>query len=229
MIRSYFVYYGINISRMEEKKTLELPISKYLSPHRMKIIYVGALDSLLEDTVDKIKGTITLIKAIPLVLREFPTASFFFAGEGPRNVKEVYEELIKRLGLSNNVFFLGVVQDDSVLNSLYDVADVVVIPSLYESFNIVSLEARALQKPIICSAVGGLNEVVDDGVDGIKFTPEDHRELAEKIIFLLKNPKIAKKLGKNGRDKVLQKFSISRAADETLEVYEKAIEEYVSD
>ena len=86
------------------------------------------------------------------------------------------------------------------------------------------LEANANGKPVIATRVGGILEVVEDGYNGFLFEANDSKVLAEKVNLLFRNPSLARKMGKNGREGVLQKYSWSRIAVATELVYANILE-----
>ena len=96
-------------------------------------------------------------------------------GDGPQ--KDDYNALANELGLGDKVCFAGHV-DDFTLRALYKVSNVAVFPSRFEPFGIVALEAMASYCPVVASAVGGLDEVVDHGGTGLKVPPNDVGALA---------------------------------------------------
>lgn|GEM_PF-3947716 len=124
------------------------------------------------------------------------------------------------LGLQDRVTFLGWVPH---IEPYYHMADFVVVPSLYEPFPYFCLDALACGKPVIASRVGGLAEVVMDGVDGMLFSPRDSSALAEKIAFLAQNDGERRRMGERGRALVSSNFTIQKMIDGILEVYDSTI------
>ncbi|NMA27867.1 MAG: glycosyltransferase family 4 protein, partial [Burkholderiales bacterium] len=123
--------------------------------------WVGVVGSFLP-----VKGQRFLLQAAPRILERFPETRFLFAGQGPE--RESLEEQARDLG--DQVRFLGLQSDPlDILAGL----EVAVVPSLLETFSLVSLEAMALERPLVASRVGGIPEVVEDGVSGTLVPPED--------------------------------------------------------
>ena len=154
------------------------------------------------------KGQEKIIKLMPNILEEVPNAVFTVVGSGPegKNLKVLVEDL----RLRDRVLFLGKVKDGE-LPSIYSACDVFVAPSLpskddWEGFGMVCLEAAYFSKPVIATNTGGLSEALEDGVTG--FVVKDDNELLEKIILLLKNESLAKKMGGAGEKRVREKFLI---------------------
>ena len=149
---------------------------------------------------------------------------FIFVGDG--SMKPYLVDLSVRLGISDKIYFLGHVPDD-VLHALYRLATVAIFPSLYEPFGIVALEAMGLGVPVIVSAVGGLDEIVQHGHNGLKFHPGSPSALAETINMLVDNPELCRRLAMNAREG-LGAFTWEKVADETIKLYELVLEEYKS-
>jgi len=101
------------------------------------------------------------------------------------------------------VSFLGFRKDSP---DLMAAADVVVLPSLAEAFGLVLTEALYLGTPVVATRVGGIPEIVDDGVDGTLVPPADSRALASAILDLLENPQRRERLAGAGREKVMRRF-----------------------
>lgn len=131
------------------------------------------------------KGVNVLIGAMPRILasssRAHGDVKLLIVGEGP--MRPQLERDAAYLGVSNNVGFTGYL-DDYTVRSLLKAADVVVLPSLYEPFGIVALEAMAARTPVVASDVGGLSELLGNG-EGIKVPPDNSESLAEVIVKVL--------------------------------------------
>ncbi len=162
-----------------------------------------------------VKGSAVLAEALPHVLRECPFAEFVFTGGGA-------EDFLKLVPLSvelrSRIRFLGYVPFDD-LPRIYASADLVVAPTYYENFPIRILEALASGTPVVASAVGGIPEAVHPGSTGELVPPGDPARLATAIVHLLRDDDLRQRLGAEGRRLIEQRFSWSRAAQETLELY----------
>ncbi|HIE12997.1 MAG TPA: glycosyltransferase family 1 protein [Desulfotomaculum sp.] len=168
------------------------------------------------------KGMQVLLAAVPAILARHPQTKFIIAGKGP------YEHELRRyaeeLGIAHRVYFTGYI-DNATRNALYSWAAVAVFPSLYEPFGIVALEAMAARVPVVVTNVGGLSEIVQHGVDGLKCPPDDPGALAEKISQILFNPGHAQALRERAYRKVLQECNWNDIARETRAVYEEVCHE----
>ena len=138
-------------------------------------------------------------------------------------MREELVRLCKKLDVEKYVGFAGFIEE-SMKPFYYRAADVFCLPSTMsaESFGIVNLEAMACSVPIVASKVGGVPDVVKDEENGLLVQPRDSEELADAIIYLLKNEDVREKIGKNGRKKV-ENYSWEKIAEETEKVYNEVI------
>ena len=171
-----------------------------------------------------VKGIQYLLKATPQVLREAPDTSFVIVGGayGDYNFQKELEKLSHKLGVNDKVIFTGFISDDELLKA-YSAANVFVLPTMREGLSIVTLEAMASGIPVVASNVGGLPFIVKDGVTGFLAEPENEGQLADSIIKLLLNEKLARKMGDNGK-KIVRNYDWRVIAEKTEEVYKEAIE-----
>lgn len=171
------------------------------------------------------KGLIHLIDAMADVVKEYPKTGVLIAGKGKE--KERLQKRARRLGLSGNVVFSGFIPEEQLPN-LYSSADIFVLPSLWEVLGISLLEASACGVPLLASDVGGIPEVVEDGVNGFLFKAGDVKELAQKIRILVGDPKMRRKMGRESRRIAAKKFNWDMIAKKTLEYYRESYEEFHS-
>jgi len=136
-------------------------------------------------------------------------------GKG-RGLSELKEK-VANLGLSKQVCFVG---HSTEVQQLMPAIDVLVLPSSFETFGLVLVEAMALAKPAITYAVGGTPEAVQDGVTGFLIPKNDIDKLYEKLNLLYENRDLADKLGQNGLERVKELFDSERMLDRVLTVYE---------
>ena len=171
--------------------------------------------------LEKDKGQIYLLKAIAK-LKSDSAANIVcvICGTGPeeRNLKE----FVHARDLVNEVLFLGYRND---ILKILKISDILAITSLtIESFSIVAAEAMAMKVPVIATNVGGLPEIVDGGKTGILVPPGDVNALCGSIKYLIKNRELRLKMGENGRDRVLKRFTIEENVRKTEEVFLQLIE-----
>lgn len=153
-----------------------------------------------------IKGHQWLIRAIPIVRMRVPDAVFVLHGSGES--KTAVRDLVDLCGLGDHVVF-----SDSRAVDARDVlaaSDVVVVPSLSEGFGMVILEACALGKPVVTTAVGGIPEILEHHRTGILVPPKDPEALAVAILSVLLDPALAQRLGEAGRRHVRAAFPVER-------------------
>jgi glycosyltransferase involved in cell wall biosynthesis len=164
------------------------------------------------------KGHRVLLEAIPLISKEIPEAVFIFAGEGPQ--KRNILNRINSLNLSNKVFLLGMRRDVSnILKSI----DLFVLPTLQEALGTSFLEAMAMEKPVVGTNVGGVGEVIKNGVNGYLVEPNNPATLSEAVIKILRNKKRARMMGIEGRKIVEQNFTVEKMCERMYELYSSLV------
>lgn len=175
------------------------------------VLYAGRLASN--------KGLDHLINAVPNVLKEFKDTTFVFIGED-EGLKTKLEKQVRTLRIEDHILFTGHITDEKLFTSAYPACNVFVLPSEYEAFGIVLLEAMACEKPCIATNVGGVPEVIEHERTGLLIDYGVPKQLSDTICKLLGDEETATYLGKNGRKRVKEKFTWKRIVDELLEVYE---------
>jgi glycosyltransferase involved in cell wall biosynthesis len=182
------------------------------------ILFIGRLTG--------VKGVDRLIMAMSQVLSRFPRTKLLVIGKG-----EMEGELVRlatSLGISNNVIFnFNMLPEDERI-AHYAACDLAVFPSLYEPFGIVALEAMAMKKPIVVGArgVSGLREIVISSGEkqtGYHVNPYDPNDIAWGIDSLLADEDKMRRLGENGRNRVIAEFSWETVAQNVFRVYEKVV------
>ncbi|CAJ36616.1 glycosyltransferase family 4 protein [Methanocella arvoryzae] len=185
------------------------------------ILFVGRLNW--------VKGIINLVQAMPAIVKEYPKAKLVILGTGDEEAN--IRNLIKRLGIEKNVIcrFEFVPEHERIVH--YAACDLGAFPSVYEPFGIVSLEAMALEKPILVGArgVSGLREQVvisEPGQTGIHVDGGSPSDIAWGLRQILSSPVKAKQWGRNARQRVIDYFTWEKAARQTMDVYEGLVESY---
>ncbi|MEM2419435.1 MAG: glycosyltransferase family 4 protein [Candidatus Bathyarchaeia archaeon] len=199
-----------------EKSTVNLNQfrRRFALPEEKIVLYVGRL--VYE------KGIHVLVNAIPKILEKV-NAKFVVIGNG--YMKETLWEHVKRMGLAHKVLFTGFV-DDETLRNLQKCADVSVVPSLFEPFGIVAIEAMAAKSPVVVSDTGGLSEIVEHDVTGVKVYPDNPDSLAWGVTRVLLDEGYANRLRENAYRVVLEKFNWEKISRQTKSVYERVLNEY---
>lgn len=209
-----------------------------LTPERLQFIHHGisikALDQTEDDIqyryadqqllilgrIEEVKGHTYLFNALPEVIKVFPELKLLVIGNGTQ--RETLEQQAISSGIEKNVLFLGFRQNPYpfMANS-----DILVSPSLYESFGLVFIEAFAMQLPVIAFDAPAANEIISNGETGLMVPVYNSNELAQKIIFLLQNPAERKRLANAAFEKYTAYFNTARMVKETAAWYRSAIAE----
>ena len=161
--------------------------------------------------LDPMKAQDRVIYAFKRVLTSFPNARLVLVGNGsfsssksgiglPKAERwvEYLKKCVRELGLNGNVIFAGYLREKD-LRAAYAISEVFVLPSIREGFGLVVVEGWLYRKPAIVSNYAGVADLIDDGRNGLTFDPNDTRELASKIISVLKNQsELASRLGEEG-------------------------------
>jgi glycosyltransferase involved in cell wall biosynthesis len=165
------------------------------------------------------KDHATLLHAARKVIDSMPDAKFLIIGDGV--TRPQLETLCASLQIAANVHFTGA-RDD--VARLLAAIDVFALTSTTEAFPISLLEAMACGRPAVCTAVGGVPEVLDDGVSGYLVPPRDPQRLADRLLKLLSDPDAARRMGRAGRDCVEARFSLEQSVARA----EQAIQDVVT-
>ncbi|MCL4475068.1 MAG: glycosyltransferase family 4 protein [Nitrospirae bacterium] len=164
------------------------------------------------------KGHHILLDAIPLVLKKFPGAVFAFVGDGPQ--RKNISDKIERLGLSGSVLMLGMRWDiPNVLKSI----DLFVLPTQKEAHGGVFVEAMAMERPVIGTDVGGVSEVIKNGINGFLVEPNNPQALAEAILAMLEDRERARLMGMEGRKMVEQLYTGEMMCAKMFDLYASLI------
>jgi N-acetyl-alpha-D-glucosaminyl L-malate synthase BshA len=148
-------------------------------------------------------------------------ARLIMCGDGPERADA--ETLAERLGVSDSVEFVGK-QPQSQIRDYLSVADLLLLPSLSESFGLSALEAMACEAPVIATRVGGLPEVVEDGGCGYLFEVGDVQSMAEAAIEILSDESLGERLGRRGREIAVTRFTTEIIIPQYEALYEAVIE-----
>ena len=191
MCKTHFPYIHHGITFPEFDK---LPFGESFRKATPQLITVGRIEI--------IKGHHFLIDAMPAILEAFPQTKLLILGDGTE--KANCQQQVKDANLQNNVEFMGFVQQPyQYINN----SDIVIQPSFFESFGLVFIEGIALKTPIVAFDVPAGNEILENDKTALLVSKGDSKALAEKIIFLLKNPAIAKQIAENAYEKYKSEFT----------------------
>ena len=162
------------------------------------------------------KGHPTLLDAWPAVVTAVPEARLLVVGEGSR--LEALVAQAEMLGISASVVFTGRRDDIPAVTKALDVA---VLPSYREAQGLTILEAMALSRPVVASNVGGIPEMVEDGVTGLLVPPHDPAALAAAIVRLLTDHPYADTLARAGHDLVHDRFCLELMVHGVEAIYDE--------
>lgn len=189
------IYNGTDLSRFPDNVDIEGKKKELGLPSNLPI--VGVIGRLITQ-----KGHRYFLESIPIILKKNKNILFLIVGKG--NLKEEMKSLAKNLEISQYVRFIGYQRD---VNTIIKLMDVVVVPSVFEAFGRVITESMACSKPVIATKVGGLAEIVVDGVTGVLVPPKNAQSIANSVLDLLQDKMKAERLGKEGRKRVEEKFN----------------------
>lgn len=199
-----------NISLKQEKVIRD---KYFISDRTQVVIFVGRLD--------EVKGVSFLINAFKKVVKTNQDARLLIVGDGDYN---------QWLSIAKNywtkITFTGRL-DKKQLYELYSIADVGVVCSLHEEFGYVAIEMMMHKIPLVVTNTGGLSEIIEDGVSGLKIPVWNRKDkriisvniMADKIKMLLDNPDFAKRMGNSGRKRFLEKYELNRFKKDMLDLY----------
>jgi glycosyltransferase involved in cell wall biosynthesis len=187
--------------------------SKFALPEEKIILFVGRL-------VHE-KGVHVLVNAVPKVLGRV-NAKLIIVGNG--YMREQLSNIVKNMGFAHKVMFTGFL-DDETLRKLQKCADVSVVPSLFEPFGIVALEAMAAKSPVVVSNTGGLSEIVEHDVSGVKVYTDNPESLAWGITKVLTDDNYANWLRNNAYKRIQEKYNWNKIAQQTKTIYSNVLTE----
>ncbi len=173
-------------------------------------ILIGSLGRLVWQ-----KGFEYFVRAMPGLVQAIPGAKFMLVGEGP--LRQELETLAISSGIRERVVFTGYRSD---VRDMLAAMDVVVIPSVLEGFPMITLEAMAMEKPVVATAIDGITEQIAEGQEGLLVAPKNPTALTLAIKRLADNPSYARTLGFNARARVVRDFTVQKMITETIKVYE---------
>ena len=160
------------------------------------------------------KDPFSLISAFARAASHTPSLHLLLVGEGP--LRSDLEAWVREMGLGERVRFLGMRTD---VPAILTAADVFVLSSLWEGNPLSVMEAMAAGKPVIASAVGGVPELVEDGVSGILVPPHKPEVLGRAMMRLAEDPALRQKMGKAAQERALERFGVDRMAREYERLY----------
>jgi D-inositol-3-phosphate glycosyltransferase len=209
---------GVDLSRFYPIPPDEAKEVIGVAPCERVILFVGRIEAL--------KGIDTLIQALASLRRKGLIVCLSVIGGEPEGGQagsemERLQDLCRQAGLADLVAFLGKKGQDT-LPYYYSAAEVVVVPSHYESFGMVALEAMACAAPVVVSQVGGLAYLVQDGVNGFSVPVDDAQALADRLALLLTDPQLRQELGRRAAESA-REYAWENIAARMLKLYEQIL------
>jgi glycogen(starch) synthase len=221
----------LSLFKVPSEKAVEIPNAVDLAKFRMEVdtsatrkrwgVEDGGKLITAVGRLTAQKGFDNLIRAYPAIRWAVPSSRLLVVGEG--YMRSELESLAEKEQARDRITFAGFVEDDDLVRILKS-SDVVAIPSRFEPFGIIALEAMAAGAPVVVSKVGGLAEIVEDSVDGLEVEPDSPGSIAEATVRLLRDTELASSLAEKGRLKA-EFYSWEGAAMKTIETYQAAIRE----
>lgn len=185
----------------------------------IEILFVGRLEYR--------KGIDIIFECVPYICKKYNNVIFRFCGDNTINMpnsEKNYKDyfLSKYNEFSERVIFEGYISDEELIDR-YSNCDIFIAPSRFESFGLIFLEAMIFSKPVIGTNIGGIPEVVEDGVSGILIENENSEDLKNALIKLIENKDIRENMGKNGRRIYEEKFTAEIMANKFIDYYKNIL------
>jgi glycogen(starch) synthase len=217
------VWNGVDPQRYDPRKCQPEDIEKIREKYNVPkdwnmLLFIGRLTW--------VKSVRNLLQAMPMVLKEYPKTKLVILGKGEEQTDIV--ETANRLGIKDRIVYRFDFVPEAERILLYAASDVCIFPSVYEPFGIVSLEAMAMEKPVVVGArgvVGFREQVISSGPEqnGVHVNGEDPADIAWGIKETLRDPEKARNWGENGRKRVLEYFTWRKVTEETLAIYQSLL------
>jgi len=199
---------GIDIDRFNVAESSTIRNRLNIGKEKI-ILFIGG--------VSKQKGLHVLVDAVNNVFNEMKNVKLIIVGSGPYLQKIKIK--VNTLKIKDNVIYIDKVPNKN-LPMYYNLADIVVVPSLgMEGLPFVVIEAMSCGKPVIASDIGGIPTAIEHLKEGVLVEPGNIRELSDRILELLNDQEMAENLGRAGRQKAIEKFSLDSMVERTIEIY----------
>jgi glycosyltransferase involved in cell wall biosynthesis len=209
---SQTVYSGINFSKLDRLSEPSQTRQKLEIPEEWQVIVmVGRLD--------KQKAPNILIDAFSQVIQQCPKTLLLLVGDG--ELRENLEEQVSKLGISQNVKFLGSRED---IPEILKIADIFALSSLWEGLGRAMTEAMLVGKPVVVPNIYGIPEIVHHNETGLLFNGGDTEKLALHLIYLLQNPQKRERLGKNAQQLTRKLFDANLMVNQIEEIYQHLLQ-----
>lgn len=161
-----------------------------------------------------------LLEAFQLIKKNFPVKKIKLLLVGDGTLKVSLKRKANELNINDDVLFYGSVPHSKV-PKIYNMIDIAVFPSIWESFGVSNLEAAACEVPQVASNIGGFPEIIDDRITGFLVEPKNPVAIAEKVVALINNESLRETTGKAARKKVIAEFDWNKNVDQMISEYEQ--------
>lgn len=213
---------------------------QYIEPSKVKVVYQSVsvpqnegtfaqevvaqsdrtMKAVIVGTLQEGKGQEDAVRAIAELIHQGIRAELFVVGGSDPEYRRYLYDLVVKNRIEKFVKFMGYVDNPFPIMQM---ADVGLMCSRYEAFGRVTVEFLKLGKPVIGARSGGTVELIQEGFNGLLYTPGDYKELAERIRYLYEHPDLARRMGENGRRWASEQFVPDRYADGVLKVLREAL------
>jgi len=210
-------YPGVDLEKFKPGLGRKWLMSRIDAKEKEKII-------LFAGRISDAKGVPTLLKSFSTIAKTKKDVKLLLAAAGNPDeeiIKNTYEKA-ELLGIRDKIHIHSFELDEMPL--VYNGCDLFVMPSQYEGFGLVYTEAMACRIPVIGTSVGGIPEIITNGVDGYLVPPDDPTELSKRIEWLLKSKKKRLEMGEKGLEKIRKNFDLNKTTEKLLGVYRSVIE-----
>lgn len=210
------IYNGIDLSHfpVSPQSNREAVLREFNIPAASTVLITVAV-------LRELKGIQYMIRALPEILSVHPDLYYLIAGSG--DFQSALMDEAARVGVSERVVFAGARKD---VPALMSASDIFILPTLTEALPTVLAEAMAASLPILASRVGGVPEMVEDGINGKMVAPADPQQLANACTDMLRDPDALVKMGLAGRQIVEEKFNVRVQVDKLQALYQSLITSY---
>lgn len=205
----YTIYNGIDFDTPITYKSREDFFRSVDFPVNQDDVVAGIVARL-----SPVKDIPTLLRAMAIACKKMPNLKLAIAGDGEDREKLI--ALAKTLGIAEKVCFAGWITD---INSFYNAIDINLLTSISETFPYALTEGCRMKLPTIASRVGGVPVLIDDGLNGLIFEPQDEAQLAAHLVTLTANASLRETMGQRLYKKASEKFSISTMVQEQMRIY----------
>jgi len=168
------------------------------------------------------KGLFTLIESMSIVAKKFSNAKLIISGKGQSNEMKKLVNYAEKLRVHDKIIFTGYFPD-AKLPKLYQAADIFAFSTFYENLPFAVLEALSSRLPVVTTKVGGISEMINDGVNGFLVPPANSCDLADKILYLIEHPNEASEMAYHARKTIEEKFDWRLIVKKVHRVYQETL------